>query len=287
MKTYYKPSPVPNGGFPIFADHFIDCVQSEVYRAICAQYKALNEPVIIYGCQVTNIDTLGSTCDIAAGLAFLDGQIIDVPQYSGSYPVYLVQGDPVNETKLFKDQQPRTVMITTTTRWSNADAEAGFESILFDPRTSQYLADVQRRIYMPLTSTIWFPANPDAACFNANGIGKWNWLGFAIANGYGGQTTNLKGRVLAQYDPANPQWGVGATPGALTYTLQTNNLPDFSINITGQKGGKPAFGGGLNGYWASSDTSEVGATVNYTGGKQAFGIVQPTAVGVMLQRIAY
>ena len=53
MKKFIDPRPIPNGGLPLFGGDFVECLQTEVYRAIMAQYKRFNEPLIIYGCQVT------------------------------------------------------------------------------------------------------------------------------------------------------------------------------------------------------------------------------------------
>lgn len=281
MKKFINPRPIPNGGLPLFGGDFVECLQTEVYRAILAQYKSFNEPLIIYGCQVT-ADLIDETCTITAGMALLDGDLIDVPAYAGAYPVYLVQGDPTNIDKNYKDQTPRTVMVQKTSEWLN-DAGDG-DSILFDPYTSQYLNDVQRRFLTPLNRCEWFPDYPNADAFDLTGLGKWEWLGYAVANN-NNDTADLTGRVQAQFDPEDADLAIGNPYGTKEETLTIDQIPSHTHGSengfdSGSGSGTPVFTAG-----ASKTPRQLG--INNTGGGLAHNNMQKTLAGVVLQRIAY
>jgi hypothetical protein len=285
MRKYTNPAPIPNGGMPIYAAEFIGCLQTEVYRAIIAPYLQYGEPIIINGCIVTpNIGA--GTCTITAGMAFIDGDLIDVPAYAGAFPVYLHQGAATTVTKAYKDTQPRAVTIEKTCAYVPALPGAG-ESILFNPYTSQYLRDVKRRYETPVNELIPFVDYPDgdSAPFDpATGIGKWQWLGFQIA-------TEMTGRVLVQFDPADPDFAIGNPFGEKNHTLTSNEMPIHGHTIStsdspqsGSDGSDPvrsSSGGGVN----SRGGAGAGKTIGTAGGGQTHNNTQKSFSGVYLKRI--
>jgi hypothetical protein len=283
MRKYTNPAPIPNGGMPIYAAEFIGCLQTEVYRAIIAPYLQYGEPIIINGCIVTpNIGA--GTCTITAGMAFIDGDLIDVPAYAGAFPVYLHQGAATTVTKAYKDTQPRAVTIEKICAYAPALPGAG-ESILFDPYTSQYLRDVKRRYETPVNGLIPFVDYPDGdnTPFDpVTGVGKWQWLGFQIP-------PELIGATLVQFDPADTDFTLTQHFGSKNQTLTINQIPahthKYSISTLSQPNGalyqSNAFqGGGSDVYTGNKDFDSGSA-----GGSQAHNNVQKSYVGLYVKRI--
>jgi len=274
MKKYIDPA-IPGGGLQMFAADMLGCFQNEIYRAIIAPYLQYGEALIINGCTVA-ADTVHNTCTITAGMAFIDGDLIDVPAYAGAYPVYLHQGAPIVTQKAYRDQSVHDVTIQKTTAFVNAAPGAG-QYITFDPYTSQYLRDVHRRYETPVNAMIPFLDLPSnfATYFDAlTGVGKWRWKGFKVP-------PELSGKVLAQYNPAdldalNSFAAIANTPGAKTKTLSTNEMP-AGVRVNGED----------STYLETAPPATGKTTKNtFAGGGQAFGIVQPTYVGLYLVRIA-
>lgn len=288
MKKFVTPSPIPNGGMPIFGDDFIDCVQTDIYRAIIAGYKQYAQPVILHGCEVV-ADTGAGTCTIAAGMAFLNGDLIDTPAYTGAYPAYLVEADSTTILKAYKDQEVRPVTVQKNAVYLGAEPADG-EFIFFDPYTSQYLKDVRRRTDTPIGRCEWFSNYPNPAAFDVNGLGKWEWLGYAVANGGTSGTVDATGRVFAQFNPADPDFAIGNPYGSKQQGLTVGQLPEFSIiykrpslNIVGTlyetlhvevKGS-----GGRDLYTGYNVTSPP------IGNNELHNNVQETLSGVVIQRI--
>lgn len=276
MKKYINPSPIPNGGLPIFGSDMMDCLQSEVYKAIVAQYKAYNEPVIVYGGVATDG---GATVSITAGMVFLDNELMEMPAYNGVYPVYLKQAEPVIISKLYKDQSPRPVTVQRIAEWSTNAPGTG-EYIAYDPYTSQQLKDVRRRFDTPLMKCEWYPAIPNADAFDISGAGKWEWKGFHFANGNDG-TTDARSRVLAMYDSRDYQFYLGANLGAKTHTLSVAEMPAHThgYNRPDNPGSHP---GGSNGY--DRPNGVMSSTTSSAGSGNAHNNMQPTLFGVWIQR---
>jgi len=273
---------------PIYGGDFVECLQTEVYRAIVSQYKAFNEPVIIYGCEATpGVDD--DSLSITAGMALLDGDLIDVPAFNGESPVYLIQGPVTQILKNFKDQTPRPVMLVKTSVWVSEQPDEG-DFIKFFPYTSQHLVDVQRRFLTPLNRCEWFPDFPHAAAFDGTGKGKWEWLGYAVANFQNG-TCDLTGRVPAQFDPtvtpADPTFDmpIGRLMGEKKHQLTPDELAKFNVGRTRTDNpGTPIYeanhlkGGSDRGLYLED---------RYFGNDKPHNNMQETIVGVWLQRIAY
>ncbi|WP_442795298.1 hypothetical protein [Pelobium manganitolerans] len=282
MKKFINPSPIPNGGFPLFGSDMMDCLQSEIYKAIVAPYKAFNEPVIVYGAVAVEA---GGAVAISAGMVFLDGELMEFPAYNGAYPVYLKQAEPTVISKLYKDQSPRPVTIQRNAEWSANQPGSG-EFVKFDPYTSQYLKDVRRRHETPLGRCEWYPGIPNASAFDVNGVGKWEWKGFCFANGYGG-STNLKGRVPAGFDPSDGDFAIGNDYGTKTHTLTINQMPSHQHEVD-DYGSVTAPGTHPDGKWFYADggtgTFQGVARVKSAGGGNSHNNMQPTKFGVWLQR---
>lgn len=279
MKKYINPSPIPNGGFPIYGHEMMDCFQFEIYKAIIAQYKMYNQPVVIYGCLPV---VTGSTVDISAGMVYIDGDMKEVPVYSGVFPVYLISAEEIITSKIFKDQAIRPVLSTKNGAWSTNEPSTG-EFIKYDPYTSQLLQHVRRRFDTPLMSIEWYPSIPNAEAFNENGLGKWEWKGYHFANGIAG-TTNLTGMIPGMFNALDADMQIGNSFGSKTHQLSINELARFRVGLYGQVGNKPAFGNGASGWWPLPSGGIAGYS-NYIGGDTPHNNMQPTKFGVWLQRI--
>lgn len=177
----------------------------------------LEDAVILKGCVVTNVETGPSTCDISAGQVLMDGLYLDVPAYSGQYPVYLqLNGE-------------YSLVIPDDTH------------IKFDPYTSQYYADVVTRATTKPGRILIQKTTSDR--FDGAGLGRWEMKGFALCNS-ANSTRDMRGRFPVGYDgrAVDPGGGVwhpdyfvpGTAGGAKDVTLNISQMP--SHNHTGNGG---------------------------------------------------
>ena len=188
-------SPIPNGGLPIFVDDFLT-IDLENLDAINAILSGYNEPIVVSGVEVSNLDTNAKTFDLSAGLVFLNGSIMRVPSYSGTYPLYISEGATVQENRDFEDGNNETVLETKSAQ-TTTSLPAG-ESILLDPYTESRFAYVQRRAGTPTGEIIM--VNDTTNLFDGTGLGVNALKGFALCNGSNG-TPDLTGRfVVGQKD---------------------------------------------------------------------------------------
>ncbi|RKR83173.1 hypothetical protein BDD43_3375 [Mucilaginibacter gracilis] len=283
MKKLVTPA-IPNGGLPLYAAEMIGCFQTEIYRAILAPYLQYGEPLIINGCIVG--DTEGGVCTITAGMALIDGDLIDVPAYNGAWPVYLHQDAPTYVQKPYKDQTPRNVTVEKKCTWLPTVPPVTGEYILFDPYTSQYLRDVKRRYETAIYQLVPFADYPDATRFDVNGVGKWEWKGFAVPNGWGGLTFNLSGKAFVQFDPADADLALRNTHGSKTNTITQANLPNINLPIDIYENGT---GNGDGKHIAASDNEnmhEGTASIPLGGSGTALNNMQQSYMGTFLQRYA-
>lgn len=169
-----------------------------------------NEPaVIISGLNVVSVNTGASTVQLAAGVALIDGEFVEPLAYSGTYPVYL------KPDGTFTTVQP-----------------GSGSYIRFNPYTSQYYADVQRRA-MSYPGEIRMTANAsDLTKFDGTGLGKWEMLGWALCNGDNG-TRDLRSMFLVGLHPGVADYNsIGNTGGAASVALDIENLPSTPTDTT-------------------------------------------------------
>jgi microcystin-dependent protein len=184
---------------------------------------------ILGGCTVSSVS--GGNCVISAGTVMIQEKFLAVPSYSGAYPVYLSEQGA----------------------WSTSSPGGNF--ILFNPYTSQYLKHVYKRA-VTLPGEILFQV-VDINAFDGTGLGKWEYSGFALANGSNG-TVDLRGRVPVGYDarvsdPANGVWDstyntVGATGGSKRHTLAIGEMPAHNHQNEGSAGGATYQDSAAGGY---------------------------------------
>lgn len=169
----------------------------------------LFEPeVILAGCAVSSVNTGASTLQIAAGVAVINRKFINVPAYTGGYPIYLKEDGT----------------------WANTAPVSNF--IAFNPYTSQRLADVVARSTTPTGDLKMRVALSDR--FDSTGLGRWEMKGYAICNGANG-TVDLRSRFPVAYDNRNSDPGgnlwdpayntPGNTGGEKGHTLSVAEMP--------------------------------------------------------------
>lgn len=180
---------------------------------------AMEGEVILKGCEVSAVTV--STLAIAAGTAIIDRKIVTVGTYAGNFPVWLKSDGS---------------FVTTA-------PAAPF--IKFDPHTSQRVADVWRRAMTPIGNVAMQTSLPTDR-FDSTGLGKFEFKGFALANGQNG-TVNLQGCFpVGQYlggNSGDPIWDtlyatLGSTGGAKQVALNIENMPAHNhTNSTSPPGG--------------------------------------------------
>lgn len=94
----------------------------------------------------------------------------------------------------------------------------------------------------------YYPPTNDLSEFDSTGKGiAINTLGWAICNGSNG-TPNMKGRVIAGYDPSDPDFNnVGKTAGEKAHTLTMQELPAAGVDVVAYDGTPISFGASLAG----------------------------------------
>ncbi|MBV6442764.1 MAG: hypothetical protein EPGJADBJ_04488 [Saprospiraceae bacterium] len=181
----------------------IQALQNRILDAI------LHEPeVVLSGCAVSSVNTGLSTLAISEGVVVINRKFINVPAYSGGYPVY----------------------IDETGEWQNSPPSGDY--IIFNPYTSQRHADVIARATSPVGDVKMRVALSDR--FDNTGLGKWEMLGWAICNGSNG-TIDMRSRFPVAYDNRNSDPGgniwdtnyqtPGNTGGEKVHTLIVDEIP--------------------------------------------------------------
>lgn len=240
--------------------------------------------VILKGCEVSNVDNLGMTFDVAPGVILIDGNIVNAVAYSGAFPAYLLPDGT----------------------W---DVVApGGSSILFDPYTSQRHADVIKRATTSIGEVKMFKTLSDR--FDAiSGVGKWEMQGFKVCD-------DMQGRVPLGYDrrladPFDNVWDAnyntpGNTGGEKKHQLTVGELPahrfftlaDVVMNVNGfppaplantslaRVYNKADGSSGKESYTSAGNATEptVGRT-NSVGNNEAHNNIQPYRVMVYVERI--
>jgi microcystin-dependent protein len=171
--------------------------------------------VIIAGCDVISYDVINSTVNISAGFVKVGDAFHQVAGYNGAYPIW------IDSTGVFTQNSTSP------------------EDILFNPKTSQRLADVYKRAITPLGEIIMRAILSDD--FDDTGLGINGLLGWALCNGQN-NTVDLRGRTVMGYDervndPNNNVWDsiystVGNVGGEKNHVLTIEEMP--SHNHTNQ-----------------------------------------------------
>lgn len=172
--------------------------------------------VIVQGCEVSNVSGLSrGTLSVSPGTIVVDGKFVRAEAYSGTFPVYL----------------------DAAGQWSRA-VPAG-QSIAFDPYTSQRAEDVLARATAK-KGEIRDVATYDVA-WGQNGLGKWKWKGWALADGRNG-TMDLQGRVRVGRQADHDEYDrIGRNGGKEEVTLRESEMPPHRHGSG--PGDEPAQGG--------------------------------------------
>jgi hypothetical protein len=111
--------------------------------------------VILSGMEVTDVDTMAETLEIAAGLVLFNGKLLTSAAYVGDYPAYLKEDGG----------------------WVTAEPVAGLY-IKFDPYTSQRYKNVLDRALTPTGRIVMEETLSDR--FDAGGVGRWEMKGYEL-----------------------------------------------------------------------------------------------------------
>lgn len=233
------------------------------------------EPAVIAaGCLVSGV-TPGSVA-ISPGTIVIRGVFQDVPAYTGAYPVYL-------------------------SRAGYSTTDPGGDRVAFDPYTSQRKADVLNRAVTRIGEIRDVAIDQVARFDTQTGLGKWEWKGYAIADGRNG-TLDLRGRVRVGKDPENAEYErVGQTGGQERVQLKEPEMPrhrhgspvgstlpagEFGLvkkSVSGQNKTVANTDPGASGI--EPDVTEAPIPIPDSGGDQAHENRPPFAVTFTVQRI--
>ena len=167
---------------------------------VITMINQVSEPAVILSGGVPTLNA--STLTVTAGIAVFDGQFVDFGTYSGVSPVYL------RPDGTFSTLQP---------------GSGAF--IKFDPLTSQDYKSVLRRYMTPIGKIEMLGGANDIGYFGIDGLGKWQWSGFALCDGRNG-TIDMGARFPVGYKTGSLDYAtVGNTGGAETVTLTENQMP--------------------------------------------------------------
>lgn len=198
------------GSFP-----YSDLISIDTVKGLSEKLTSLfglENEVIIKGCVVSGVTI--SNVNISAGIVIINNKFLEPAAYSGGYPIYL------NEFG----------------QWVNSQPASNF--IKFDPYTSQRVGSVFKRATTVLGEILMMAVLSDR--FDNTGLGKWEFKGFAIANGANG-TIDVRGRFPIAYDnrltdPGNGVWDAdyntpGNNGGYKSVTLVEANLPEHTHTV--------------------------------------------------------
>jgi hypothetical protein len=130
-------SPLPAGKMPFYKND-LTILQDDVYSSIEAILKGTSlNAYVISGMEAT--DNGGGNVTIAAGVCWIDNQILKFNGYTGSYPVYIYRGTPVISTKVFFNGSTQNVFEEQVSAASTSAPISG-QYITFNYDTAQRFA---------------------------------------------------------------------------------------------------------------------------------------------------
>lgn len=254
-------NPIANGGAPIYIHDFIT-VDSENKKAYEAILAGLDTKIILSGCVVSNLDTIGNTFDLSAGYVYLNGEVMEIDAYSGSYPIYIHEATSVNTDRDFEDGNTDPVL---TLRKAEYTATPSGDNIELNYTSGYYLDTVVRRASYAIGDIRMMTVTTDL--FDGTGLGTDTSTerGFALCNGNNG-TPDLSGKFIAGLSSAVGDYDtIGNTGGEETHTLTIDEMPVHSHNVGIDQDGSDAPGSNAS---TGSNVQDSQAGTSNTGGGQ-------------------
>ena len=249
-------NPIANGGAPIYMDDFItvDDENKKAYEAILA---GLDTKIILSGCEVSNLNTIATTFDVSAGFVYLNGEVMEVDAYSGSYPIYIHEAASVDTDRDFEDGNTDPVL---TLRKAEFTATPSGDNIELSPTSGYYLDTVVRRASYAVGDIRMMTVLTDL--FDGTGLGTDTSVerGFALCNGNNG-TPDLSGKFIVGYSESVGDYDtIGNTGGEEEHQLTQAELPDYTIPYTINKEQNGTLG--VSGSFASTQLGLNDASAN-------------------------
>lgn len=252
-------SPIANGGAPIYLDDLInsDLENKKAYEAILA---GLDSKIVLSGCEVSNLNEPGNTFDLSAGFVYLNGTVMEVPAYSGSYPIFIHEATAVNDDRDFEDGNTDTV---ATTRVAEYTGTPSGDSIEFDYTTGYRLETVVRRSAYGINDIRLLTVTTNKFDGTGLGLDTSEERGFALCNGQNG-TPDLRGKFIVGLGSGDYDT-IGNTGGEEEHTLTIDEMPVHSHNVGIDQDGSDAPGSNAS---TGSNVQDSAAGTSNTGGGQ-------------------
>ena len=229
-------TPIANGGAPIYLDDLInsDLENKKAYEGILA---GLDDRIILSGLEVSSLDTVGGTFDLSAGFVYLNGTVMEIPAYSGSYPIYIHEATAVNDTRDFEDGNTD---IVATTRSAEFTGSPSGDSIELNYTSGYYLETVLRRKAYAIGDVRLVTVLTDK--FDGTGLGLDTSVerGFALCNGNNG-TPDLSGKFITGLGTGDYDT-IGNTGGEEEHTLTLAEIPSHNHNLLPDSDGSSGDG---------------------------------------------
>lgn len=199
------------GGFPM-TQQTLAFMQDSYRDALGAIAQFVGDKVIVAGLNIA-----GSTA--TNGWISLNGELI--PFQGGTVSSqYVIEEVP--ETRVFADNESKEVYYTKRARFGTPGA------LFSQLRRIGTASDIWQK---GDTKDIIITTVEYTADFDAAGIGRNSRIGWALCDGQGGRP-NLKGRVVVNYDPDQPEFNfLGKTGGSKSVYIQKTNLPAVKIDV--------------------------------------------------------
>ncbi len=167
--------------------------------------------VIIVGCDVMSYNVAQNTVNISSGIVKVGDAFYQTNGYNGIYPIWIDGSGVFTQNSTSPDD------------------------ILFNPKTSQRLADVYKRAITPIGEIVMRAILNDD--FDSTGLGINGLIGWALCNGQN-NTIDLRGRTVMGYDervndPNDTIWDsiyntVGGIGGEKNHILTIDEMPSHN-----------------------------------------------------------